>query len=96
MYSNNIHLKTGRGFNKRLNLTKQSFDLKLVTIVTKCKRTHKFDQWKNMTSNNQNIKNAVEYFKNCPTDELLALEKDRHVFNFNTWMEVPAEILTCP
>ena len=51
-------------------------------IVTKCKRTHKFDQWKNMTSNNQNIKNAVEYFKNCPTDELLALEKDRHVFTF--------------
>ena len=51
-------------------------------IVNKCKRTCKFDQWKNMTSNNQNIKNAVEYFKNCPNDELLSLEKDRHVFTF--------------
>ena len=50
-------------------------------IMEKCDRKIKFDQWKNMNSG-QNIKSAVEYFMECPQDELLELEKDRHIFSF--------------
>ena len=49
--------------------------------MEKCDRKIKFDQWKNMNSG-QNIKSAVEYFMECPQDELLELEKDRHIFSF--------------
>ena len=50
-------------------------------IMEKCNRKIKFDQWKNMNSGN-NLKQAVDYFMDCPQDELLVLEKDRHVFSF--------------
>lgn len=51
-------------------------------IIEKCRKTYKFDQWKNMTSGSNNLKQAVEYLSECPDDELLSLEKDRHIFSF--------------
>ena len=52
-------------------------------IMDKCRKNYKFDQWKNLTSGNNNIRYAVEYLTDCPEDELMTLEKDRHVFSFN-------------
>ena len=51
-------------------------------IMNKCKKNMKFDQWKNMTDKAGNLKQAVEYLLECPDEELLQLEKDRHIFSF--------------
>lgn len=52
-------------------------------IHDKCRRSFgKFDQWKNLTSGSNNLKQAIEYLLDCPDDELLKLKKDRHVFSF--------------
>ena len=52
-------------------------------IYDKCRRNFgKFDQWKNLTAGSNNLKQAVEYLLECPDDELLKLEKDRHIFSF--------------
>ena len=51
-------------------------------IMDKCRKNFKFDQWKNMTSGNNNVKLAIDYLCECPDEELMTLEKDRHVFSF--------------
>ena len=51
-------------------------------IIEKCRKTVKFDQWKNMTASANNLKQAVDYLTECPDDELLSLEKDRHIFSY--------------
>jgi len=52
-------------------------------ITEKCRRSvGKFEQWKNLTAGNNNLKMAVEYLMECPDDELLKLNKDRHIFSF--------------
>lgn len=52
-------------------------------IHDKCRRSFgKFDQWKNLTSSSNNLKQAVEYLIDCPDDELLKLVKDRHIFSY--------------
>lgn len=52
-------------------------------IHDKCRRSFgKFDQWKNLTAGSNNLKQAIEYLLDCPDDELLKLEKDRHIFSF--------------
>lgn len=49
-------------------------------IHDKCRRSFgKFDQWKNLTAGSNNLKQAVEYLLECPDDELLKLQKDRHI-----------------
>jgi len=52
-------------------------------IMEKCRKSFKFDQWKNMTSGSNNIKQAVDYLTECPDEELMELEKNRYVFSFN-------------
>ena len=52
-------------------------------IMEKCRKNYKFDQWKNMTGGSNNVKQAVEYLSECPDEELMSLEKNRHVFSFN-------------
>ena len=52
-------------------------------IIEKCRKNSKFDQWKNMTERGgTNLKQAIEYLLDCPDEELLKLEKDRHIFSF--------------
>jgi GTPase SAR1 family protein len=52
-------------------------------IHDKCRRSFgKFDQWKNLTANSSNLRQAIEYLMECPDDELLKLEKDRHIFSY--------------
>jgi phage/plasmid-associated DNA primase len=52
-------------------------------IHDKCRKSFgKFDQWKNLTSGANNLKQAIEYLLECPDDELLKLTKDRHIFSF--------------
>ena len=52
-------------------------------IHEKCRRNSgNFDQWKNLTANSSNLKQAIEYLVECPDDELLKLIKDRHIFSF--------------
>ena len=51
-------------------------------IMEKCRKNYKFDQWKNMTGGSNNIKYAVDYLMECPDEELMPLEKDRHIFSF--------------
>lgn len=51
-------------------------------IIDKCKKNYKFDQWKNMTANSNNIRQCVEYLSECPDEELLELVKDRHIFSY--------------
>ena len=52
-------------------------------IHDKCRRSFgKFDQWKNLTAGSSNLKQAVEYLLECPDDELLRLQKDRHIFSY--------------
>ena len=52
-------------------------------IMDKCRRSvGKFEQWKNLTAGSNNLKQAIEYLTDCPDDELLKLEKDRHIFSF--------------
>ena len=52
-------------------------------IHDKCRRSFgKFDQWKNLTAGSTNLKQAIDYLLECPDDELLKLQKDRHVFSY--------------
>jgi hypothetical protein len=52
-------------------------------IIEKCTRTTKYDQWANLNSSGQTIKNAEAYFMECPDYELMPLVRDKHIFSFN-------------